>query len=246
MTRERRRRMIRSQRTWTGLALVAAISFVAGLTDAIGLRLSGDFVSFMTGNTTRAAISIADGEWHHGIVLLGAVAVFVLGNALGIVTAYLVPRRIFGVLGCVALLLALAALMQDEQLRLLRFYCVVLSMGMVNATVEHIEGLPIGLTYVTGALSRLGRGMGRYLMGERSLDWSIQAIPWLGMISGAITGAALGIILADKALFVAAGLALAIALVSLRIRRALHRRFNQRSHGQHRQGQRSLNSARQG
>ena len=34
---------------------------------------------------------------------------------------------------------------------------MVLAMGMVNATVEHIEGLPIGLTYVTGALSRSRR-----------------------------------------------------------------------------------------
>ena len=43
---------------------------------------------------------------------------------------------------------------------MMRFYMIVFAMGMVNAAVEHIEGLPIGLTYVTGALSRFGRGCG--------------------------------------------------------------------------------------
>ncbi|MGG2477383.1 DUF1275 family protein, partial [Rhizobium sp. BR5] len=54
MTRQRRRNIIRARRTGTGIALVAAISFIAGMTDAVGLYVSGDFVSFMTGNTTRA------------------------------------------------------------------------------------------------------------------------------------------------------------------------------------------------
>ncbi len=228
MTRERRRRIIRVQRTGMGLALVAAISFIAGMTDAIGLRLSGDFVSFMTGNTTRAAIAIADGDVHHGLVLLGAVFVFVLGNAAGIIVAHLVRRRMFGVLSGVAMLLSLASMLQDPALHLLRFYVVVLAMGMVNATVEHIEGLPIGLTYVTGALSRFGRGIGRYIMGERKMDWTIQAVPWLGMISGALCGAALGIALPDDALFVAAVLTLLVALSTLLIRRTLHHRYNQR------------------
>lgn len=229
MTRERRRRIIRTQRTWTGLGLVAAISFLAGLTDAIGLRLSGDFVSFMTGNTTRAAIRLADGDWGHGFVLLAAIFVFVIGNALGIVIAHMVPRRIFGVLASVALLLAIASMLESEQFRLLRFYLVVASMGMVNATVEHVEGLPIGLTYVTGALSRLGRGIGRFVLGDRNLDWTIQAVPWFGMVSGAMCGAVLGLSMPDHALFVAAALAMVVALSSLFIRRTLHRRFNQRT-----------------
>ena len=228
MTRERRRRIIRVQRTGMGLALVAAISFIAGMTDAIGLRLSGDFVSFMTGNTTRAAIAIADGDVHHGLVLLGAVFVFVLGNAAGIIVAHLVRRRMFGVLSGVAMLLSLASMLQAPDLHLLRFYVVVLAMGMVNATVEHIEGLPIGLTYVTGALSRFGRGIGRYIMGERKMDWTIQAVPWLGMISGALCGAVLGLALPDSALFIAAVLTLFVALSTLLMRRTLHQRYNQR------------------
>jgi len=36
-----------------GLGLVAGLSVLAGMTDAIGLLALGDFVSFMSGNTTR-------------------------------------------------------------------------------------------------------------------------------------------------------------------------------------------------
>ncbi|MGN7294366.1 YoaK family protein [Rhizobium sp. SAFR-030] len=228
MTRARRRRIIRIQRTWTGIALVAAISFIAGMTDAVGLRLSGDFVSFMTGNTTRAAISLADGETHHGLILLLAILVFVAGNALGVIVAHLVARRIFGVLAGVSILLATASLLGEPSLHLPRFYLVVLAMGMVNAAVEHIEGLPIGLTYVTGALSRLGRGIGAFIMGERRLDWGIQLVPWLGMVSGAMTGAVIGIAMPQFALFIAAMLSLAVALSTLMLRRALHQRYKNR------------------
>lgn len=228
MTVARRKRLIRVQRAWTGIALVATISFLAGMTDAIGLRLSGDFVSFMTGNTTRAAIFFVDGNWGHGVVLLGAVFLFVLGNALGIVVASLVRRRIFGVLASVALLLSLASMLQQPQLGILRFYLVVLAMGVVNAAVEQIEGLPIGLTYVTGALSRLGRGIGRFIIGDRRLDWTIQVVPWAGMVSGALCGALIGGRFAQESLFLAALLAMAIAISSLFIRRTLHHRYNQR------------------
>lgn len=40
----------RTRRTLTGLALVGSISFLAGMTDASGLLLTGDFISFMTAN----------------------------------------------------------------------------------------------------------------------------------------------------------------------------------------------------
>lgn len=233
MTWARRRRLIRTQRAGVGVAFVAAISFLAGMTDAIGLRLSGDFVSFMTGNTTRAAISMSDGDWYHGLVLLLAVFVFVLGNAMGIVIAHWVQRRIFGVLSAVSILLALASMVTDPELGRLRFLLVVLAMGVVNAAVEHVEGLPIGLTYVTGALSRLGRGIGRFLTGDRKLDWWIQIVPWTGMLLGALIGAILGSALPDQALFIAALLALAIAFCSLLIRRTLHHRYKHRHTASH-------------
>jgi len=228
MTRARRRRLIRTRRTATGLALVGAISFLAGMTDATGLLLTGDFVSFMTGNTTRAALALSQGNLYHAAVLISAIGAFVLGNAAGIVIAHVSERRIFVVLGCVGLVLALASVTTVQGLLLARFYMIVFAMGMVNAAVEHIEGLPIGLTYVTGALSRLGRGIGRWIIGDRHNEWTIQIVPWGGMVLGAIAGAVLTRQTGAHALWLVAIFAMALALAAMFIPRPLQRRFNQK------------------
>ncbi|MBX4910708.1 MULTISPECIES: YoaK family protein [Rhizobium] len=228
MTRARRRRIIRTRRTLTGLALVGSISFLAGMTDATGLLLTGDFVSFMTGNTTRAALALGQGNLYHAAVLISAILVFVLGNATGIVIAHVSERRIFVVLGCVGAVLALASMTTAESLMLVRFYMIVCSMGMVNAAVEHIEGLPIGLTYVTGALSRFGRGIGRWIIGDRRVEWTIQLVPWGGMMLGAIAGAVLTRLTGAHALWLVSIFAMALALVAMFIPRPLQRRFNQK------------------
>ena len=228
MTRQRRRNIIKARRTGTGIALVAAISFIAGMTDAVGLHISGDFVSFMTGNTTRAAVSAEAGIYSHAAKLLVAIIAFVAGNAGGIVVAHKFERRIFAVLMAVGSLVAIAALLRGESSGLVQFYLVVFAMGMVNAAVEHIEGLPIGLTYVTGALSRFGRGIGRFLLGDRSFDWGIQIVPWLGMLSGAMCGAVLGAKMQSDALWVVAVAVFVVAIATLIIPRSLRQRYNQR------------------
>jgi uncharacterized membrane protein YoaK (UPF0700 family) len=101
-------------------------------------------------------------------------------------------------------------------------------MGMVNATVEHIEGLPIGLTYVTGALSRFGRGIGRYLMGDRDVAWTIQIVPWIGMLGGAVLGALLVRKFGAEALWFVSLIALIVAIATIFIPRPLQQRLNQR------------------
>lgn len=237
MTRHRRRQIIHRRRTATGLALVAAISFIAGMTDAVGLLLSGDFVSFMTGNTTRAALSFADADYSHALILFGALWVFIAGNALGIVIAHRVSaRRAFVVLTGVAILLAAASAVPAATHARLQFYLVVLAMGMINATVEHIEGLPIGLTYVTGALSRFGRGIGRWIVGDRQpTGWLIQCVPWTGMACGAVCGAFLTRFAGAHALWIVSLAALAIALSTALLPRPLQLHFQQRIiHGRRR------------
>ncbi len=224
MTRQRRRRLIKTRRTVTGFLLVASIAFLAGMTDAVGLMLTGNFVSFMTGNTTRAAIAIGTGDFGHAVVLFSAILTFMVGNALGIVIAHAADRRAFVVLACVSILLAIAAGFAEPSLVLVQFYLVVLAMGLVNATVEHIEGLPIGLTYVTGALSRFGRGFGRFLLGDRDFFWTVQIVPWSGMISGAVIGAFLARTFGSHTLWLVS----MVALVTLFIPRPLQCHFSQR------------------
>ena len=92
-----------------GLALVASLSVLAGMTDAIGFMASGDFVSFMSGNTTRLAVA-AGSEQFAAVLHLGLlVLVFVLGNAFGVMFAHLTGRRHGVIVGLVAALLLASA-----------------------------------------------------------------------------------------------------------------------------------------
>ncbi|WP_323156557.1 DUF1275 family protein, partial [Pseudomonas oryzihabitans] len=120
-------------------------------------------------------------------------------------------------LGLLALLLVLAASLTAGRLALLTG---VFAMGMVNAVVEQVYGLPIGLTYVTGALSRFGRGLGHRLLGERRRGWGIQLVPWLGMLLGGVLGAALEARLGLAAWYASAALAAALAVVFRLVPRA--------------------------
>ncbi|MGP6418577.1 YoaK family protein [Pseudomonas putida] len=201
-----------------GLALVASLSVLAGMTDAIGFMASGDFVSFMSGNTTRLAVAISDGDLGLTLRLVILVVTFVIGNALGIVIGRLGGRRTLPLLLCIATLLCLAAAWPyDTQLPAL--LAAIIAMGMLNAAVEEVNGLPVGLTYVTGALSRFGRGLGRWMLGERRNGWRVQLVPWSGMFIGAILGAVLEQHFGLRALFASGLLAAVLGVLSLSIPR---------------------------
>ncbi|MBC3423692.1 YoaK family protein [Pseudomonas sp. L7] len=218
-------RQQRVQRRGTvGLYFVAALSVLAGMTDAIGFMATGDFVSFMSGNTTRLAASLGSADLGPVLRLALVIAAFVLGNALGVVVAARSGRRHWPLLGVIALLLAVAGML-PEPMQLLALLAAVTAMGMINAVVEEVNGLPIGLTYVTGALSRFGRGLGRTLLGQQRLGWRVQLVPWSGMFIGAVLGVLLEQRFERAALLASALTALLLAVVSWKIPRRWQLRY---------------------
>ncbi|WP_444756847.1 YoaK family protein [Pseudomonas sp. A014] len=218
-------RQQRVQRRGTvGLYFVAALSVLAGMTDAIGFMATGDFVSFMSGNTTRLAVSLGSAELGPVLRLALVIAAFVLGNALGVIVAARSGRRHWPLLGVIALLLAVAGML-PVPMQLLALLAAVTAMGMINAVVEEVNGLPIGLTYVTGALSRFGRGLGRTLLGQQRLGWRVQLVPWSGMFIGAVLGVLLEQRFERAALLASALTALLLAVVSWKIPRRWQLRY---------------------
>ncbi|WP_300244795.1 YoaK family protein [Pseudomonas sp.] len=201
-----------------GLGLVACLSVLAGMTDAIGFMATGDFVSFMSGNTTRMAVAISDGELGLVLRLLLLVATFIVGNALGVVVSRLAGHRALPLLLSIGALLCASAAWPFEQ-QLPALLAAIIAMGMLNAAVEEVNGLPIGLTYVTGALSRFGRGLGRWMLGDRRNGWRVQLVPWSGMFAGAVLGALLEQHLGLKALYVSGLFAALLGVASLKIPR---------------------------
>ncbi len=173
------------------MMLVASLSVLAGMTDAIGFMASGDFVSFMSGNTTRLAVAISEGDLGLTGRLLLLVATFVVGNAFGRGGQPLEPAVTPCPCCCASRPCSAAARCGRFADMLPALLAAILAMGMLNAAVEEVNGLPVGLTYVTGALSRFGRGLGRWLLGERRNGWRVQLVPWTGMFVGAVIGALL-------------------------------------------------------
>src|SRR5207253_3805954 len=66
------------------ILLASMLSALAGYVDGIGfLHLGGLFVSFMSGNSTRMGVSLADGQWSGALDALGLIVLFVAGAAIG-------------------------------------------------------------------------------------------------------------------------------------------------------------------
>lgn len=222
--RSAKRLQLERRRGRVGLGLVAGLSVLAGMTDAIGLLALGDFVSFMSGNTTRLAVAISEADASMVLRLSAAVLGFVAGNALGVLLARASQRRAWPLLLVVMGLLGLAASWPGTT-TLAPLLSAILAMGMLNAVVEQVNGLPIGLTYVTGALSRFGRGLGRWLLGERRAGWRVQLVPWAGMLLGAALGAWLQQRMGLQAMAGSAALACLLALLSGLIPRVWQRGY---------------------
>ena len=215
---------VRAWRGRVGLGLVGSLSVLAGMTDAIGFLATGDFVSFMSGNTTRLAVAISQGDLSLIVRLALAVLAFIAGNTLGILLGRWGGRRALPLMLGIAGLLCGAALLPFES-QVPALLAAILAMGMLNAAVEQVNGLPVGLTYVTGALSRFGRGLGRWLLGERRSGWRVQLVPWSGMLLGAVIGAVLEAHFGVKALLFSAGFAALLGVVSLKIPRRWQRDY---------------------
>ena len=113
----------------------------ADLDDAIGFVESGGFfVSFMTGNSTRLAVGVAD--WQRAALLAGSIiAVFVTGVVAGsLLAARAGAKRTPVVLLCVALLLAFAATLTIAEAGWPTILCLAFAMGIVNAAIEGRDG----------------------------------------------------------------------------------------------------------
>jgi uncharacterized membrane protein YoaK (UPF0700 family) len=200
----------RPQRILLSVTIATLLSSVAGMSDAIGFSQTGEFVSFMSGNTTRMAIAFSNQDVSRGGRLISVIALFVVGNALGAIVARLGGKHgrrwlllyTFLLLAAAAALPAVAGLpdalgfenlagsvrIPQTNMTLVSLVFLIFAMAGLNGTVDSVEGVGLSLTFVTGALAKFGRGLGNLLMGERRFDWAVQLGPWSGLVLGAILG----------------------------------------------------------
>jgi uncharacterized membrane protein YoaK (UPF0700 family) len=168
--------------------LAAGLSALAGFVDAIGfIKLGGFFVSFMSGNSTRLAVALAQGAALTGGALI---AVFVAGVVLGSLAGRLAKtHRPAVVLALVSLLLTLAAGFGAAGFAPAAITAMALAMGAENAVFERDGEVQIGLTYMTGTLVKLGQRITAALLGGPRWAWAPYLLLWLGLVLGAVAGA---------------------------------------------------------
>jgi uncharacterized membrane protein YoaK (UPF0700 family) len=204
------------------ILLACALSALAGYVDGIGfLQLGGLFVSFMSGNSTRMGVSLAEGHWQSGAEALGLIALFVTGAALGslIVLGRGVHRQPW-VLLAEAGLLAASALCYEVGLSGMAVAAIVLAMGLENAVFQIDGGGGLGLTYVTGALVKVGQHVAAALTGGPRFGWLPNLLLWAALVAGSLCGALAYHWINLAAIWFAAASALALsALVALTIHR---------------------------
>jgi len=173
------------------IALACALSALAGYVDGIGfLHLGGLFVSFMSGNSTRLGVSLAQAHWSNAAEAIGLILLFVTGAACGsLIVLGRGANRQPWVLLAEAVLLALAALCYAFGLSNAAVAAMVLAMGLENAVFQIDGGAGLGLTYITGALVKVGQLAATALTGGARWAWLPNLLLWAALVAGATCGA---------------------------------------------------------
>lgn len=178
-------------------------TLVAGFVDAVGYaHLGGLFLSFMSGNSTRLGIQLAEGQWSMVLVTAAVIGGFVLGACLGTLVADAAGEwKLVAILGAEVMLFALAVGLAGADVGRLSLLPVAVAMGMQNSVHQIIAGADIGKSFVTGALFGCGQALARWLRGRGGpVEALAYAASWASFVAGACIGALLlasvGVVLA--------------------------------------------------
>ena len=195
-------------------ALAASLAAVAGYVDATGFLASkGFFVSFMSGNSTRLAVGSVE-RAADAAAALALIGIFVVGVVIGSLIGRGAGRRQrSSVIMLVAAALMLAALLSVVGQPRVALGLMALAMGAENAIFEAEGEVQIGLTYMTGTLVKFGQRLGTALSGGNRWGWVSYAMLWLGLVAGAVLGAAMFPLFGLLSLLLPAGLLGALALL---------------------------------
>jgi uncharacterized membrane protein YoaK (UPF0700 family) len=154
------------------------------------------------------------GDWLNAAQALGLIALFVIGAAAGslIVLGRGINRQPW-VLLAEALLLAAAALCYAFGLSITAVAAIVLAMGLENAVFQIDGGAGLGLTYVTGALVKVGQLAAAALTGGARWGWTPNLLLWAALVAGSVCGALAYHWINLAAIWFAAAAALALSAV---------------------------------
>lgn len=179
-----------SLQLWTGALLTA----VAGFVDAVGyIELGGFFASFMSGASISLGVSATANQWvaaYHAVLLI---IVFVTAATTSSVISDImrpwgIPTAIFLEAGCLS---AAVLMIESGWPSFETIFPVVAAMGIQNMALRPINGVRLGVTFMTGTLVSLSRALGRFLIRRAQFwTWAPHGLIWCFFVAGAAAGAA--------------------------------------------------------
>lgn len=176
--------------SWRGIFFAGGITAVAGFVDGVGfIHFGGYFLSFMSGNSTRSAAALAQGDANGWFLAMGFVGCFVLGVIIATLLGARVSRyRRPLVMYLSASLLLLGAILGDEG-AVFTAAALAMAMGAVNVSYTNSGEVSLGLTYMTGTLVKLGQQLASALSGGNRTLWMPYAVLWSMITLGSLAGA---------------------------------------------------------
>jgi uncharacterized membrane protein YoaK (UPF0700 family) len=185
--------------------LAIGLASLAGFVDALGfLELGGVFVSFMSGNSTRLAVDVSQ-AYRGASSVAELIAAFVIGVMTGTSISMATGRwRRQAVLIFVMLVLTAASLCgMFVDTMTAATVLMAIAMGAANAVLQRDGEIPVGVTYMTGALVKFAHQLVIALTGGPRYGWAPYLLLWLGLVGGAIAGGAAFPALGLQALWIA-------------------------------------------
>jgi uncharacterized membrane protein YoaK (UPF0700 family) len=191
--------------------MATGFAAMAGMVDAIGFLASGGFfLSFMSGNSTRLSIGLAEGAPYVFMVaalIISFVGGVIWGSLVGNGPDTPINKRQAIILAGISLLLFAAPILADFGWLLAAICLAAFCMGAENTLYERDGSVSFGLTYMTGALVKIGQGLATMLRGGARTAWLPYLLLWAGLIGGAVIGAMLFARFAFYSLWIPATLA---------------------------------------
>ncbi len=203
------------------------LAFVGGYCDAAGYVLAKTFTGHITGTLVLAAISLAGHDWRTLLRHLSAIALFLTGVILILVSErftrtssrFLLPI----VMGAEIVLISTAYLVLTSDLTArfgLFVSCMSLALGLQNGAFSQAGGISVHTTYLTGMITSLLKTEAQRHSSETTahdklasdLKVSLLGGIWLVFILGATVGAAMVFWLGAPGVIGAALLLLAILI----------------------------------
>lgn len=171
------------------MILALFLSGLSGFIDILGLfGIGGMFLSFMSGNSTRMAFFLAEGNFQQALPYLLLICGFVFGAFVGdLIKSFWRKQKLLLILIIEVGLLLTSFLMISYNLTDEWSYLpLTLAMGIQNTIQIEVDDKIIGRTFFSGVLHSLGVSISQALQKKKSwrsagIDFAI----WLVAVSGA-------------------------------------------------------------